>query len=363
MTTSGAGIQPVVTSRVAGSVDDQPVQEWTLANHNGMTVKILDFGGVIQSIDVPDRDGTTRNVVLGFASVDDYVKYRTFFGCITGRFANRIAGGRFTLDGATYELATNNGRNALHGGIRGFDRFVWQSEATQDETGAGIRLHRLSPDGEEGYPGELAAAVAYRLKPTNDLIIDYAAETSAPTVVNLTNHTYYNLAGESSGDIYDHELMLNAARFTPTDATSIPLGEHALVAGTPFDFTKAQPIGDRIRQKDEQLQFGLGYDHNFVIDRPSPDDATLRLAAVLRDPASGRTLHLSTTEPGVQVYSGNQLNGAIVGASGRAYRQGDGLALETQHFPDSPNRPEYPSTVLRPGETFRSTTKLSFSVQ
>lgn len=363
MSTSGAEIQPVVTSRIAGSVDEQPVKEWTLTNYRGMTVRILDFGGVIQSIDVPDRDGVTRNVVLGFASLDDYVKYRTFFGCITGRFANRIAGGRFTLDGTTYELATNNGKNALHGGIRGFDRFVWQSDAIQDEQGAGVRLHRVSPNGEEGYPGELAVTVTYRLTPANELIIDYGAETSAPTIVNLTNHTYYNLAGESSGDIYDHELMLNAARFTPTDVTSIPLGEHVPVAGTPFDFTKAQPIGDRIRQQNEQLQIGLGYDHNFVIDRPSPDDSALKLAAVLRDPASGRTLHLSTTEPGVQVYSGNQLNGAIVGTSSQAYRQGSGIALETQHFPDSPNRPEYPSTVLRPGDAFRSTTMLSFSVQ
>ncbi len=362
MSTSESKSQPVVTSSVAGTVGEQTVQAWTLANQTGMAVRILDFGGIIQSIDIPDRDGAAKNVVLGFATLDDYVKYRTFFGCITGRYANRIAGGRFTLDGTTYELATNNGPNALHGGHSGFDRFVWRSEAMHDDAGAGVRLHRVSPDGEEGYPGDLSVTVTYRLSPTNDLSIDYAAETTAPTIINLTNHTYYNLAGEGSGDIYDHELLLNSSRYTPTDATSIPLGDLVPVAGTPFDFTAAQPVGDRIRHQHEQLQFGLGYDHNFVVDRPSPDDVSLRLAAVLRDPASGRTLQLSTTEPGVQVYSGNQLNGSVVGTSGRAYRQGDGIALETQHFPDSPNRPEYPSTVLRPGKVFRSTTKLSFSV-
>ena len=351
-----------VSSRDAGDVDGVPCRQWTLANNSGMSVDILEFGGVIRTLTVPGRDGNAANIVLGFETLPEYVKSRAFFGCITGRFANRIANGRFTLDGTPYQLATNNGPNALHGGLLGFDRYVWQSEPIRDSSSAGVRLHRVSPDGEEGYPGDLTISVTYRLTATNDLIIDYAAEASAPTIINLTNHTYFNLAGEGTGDIYDHELTLHASRYTPTDATSIPFGKLAPVAGTPFDFTSAQSIGARIRDKDEQLQFGLGYDHNYVIDRSTSDDAELRLAAVLRDPVSGRTLHLSTTEPGVQVYTGNQLTGALVGTSGRAYRQGDGIALETQHYPDSPNRPEYPSTVLRPGEDFHSTTKLTFSV-
>ncbi len=351
-----------VSSHDVGDVDGVPSRQWTLSNDSGMSVDILEFGGVIRTLSVPDRDGNVANVVLGFETLTEYVKSRAFFGCITGRYANRIANARFTLDGTTYQLATNNDPNALHGGHRGFDRFVWRAEGIRDDAGAGVRLHRVSPDGEEGYPGELAVSVTYRLTATNDLIINYVAETTDPTIVNLTNHTYYNLAGEGTGDIYNHELTLNASRFLPTDATSIPLGTLAPVAGTPFDFTSAQPIGTRIRSRHEQLQFGLGYDHSYVIDRSTSDDSTLMLAAILRDPVSGRTLHLSTTEPGVQVYTGNQLTGAIVGTSGRAYRQGDGIALETQHFPDSPNRPEYPSTVLRPGETFRSTTKLTLSV-
>lgn len=351
-----------ITSQYAGEVEHTPIRQWTLANTAGMSVDILEFGGIIRSLSVPDRAGTVTNVVLGFGTLDEYAQRAAYFGCITGRYANRIARGRFELDGKVYELPINNPPNTLHGGNRGFDRRVWDAEEVRDEDAVGIQLRRVSPNGEEGYPGELAVTVTYRLTTENELRIDYHATTDAPTIVNLTNHSYFNLAGEGSGSVYEHELLLNASRYIPTDSTSIPLGDLAAVAGTPFDFTAPHPIGSRIRDSHEQLLFGLGYDHNFVIDRSTPNDATLIHAARLHDPVSGRTLNLSTTEPGVQVYSGNRLTGGIVGSGGQAYRQGDGIALETQHYPDSPNRPAYPSTILRPGEAFRSTTSLAFSV-
>jgi aldose 1-epimerase len=313
---------------------------------------------------VPDRDGNIANVVLGFATLDDYVQWNhlPYFGCITGRYANRIAGGRFTLDGVDYQLAVNNPPNALHGGLRGFDKQVWDVTETDSDDGVAVRLSRISPDREEGYPGTLDVAVTYTLTSVGDLRIDYHATTDRRTVVNLTNHTYYNLAGEGSGSVENHELQLFASRYTPVDVTSIPTGELAAVAGTPFDFTEPARVGARIRENHAQIVNGSGYDHNFVFDRPSPDDTSLIPAANLHDPSSGRRLSLFTTEPGVQFYSGNFLTGAFAGASGRRYRQGDGLALETQHFPDSPNQPDFPSTVLRPGEEFTSTTVMRFHV-
>jgi aldose 1-epimerase len=328
-----------------------------------MDVTIMTYGGIVQAIRVPDRDGNVANVALGFADLDAYVAGNPYFGTITGRYANRIARGTFVLDGERYRLALNNGENHLHGGLVGFDKVVWDAEALPDGAdGPALRLTYTSPDGEEGYPGTLDVAVTYTLTDDNELRVDYLATTDAPTVVNLTNHSYFNLEGEGTGTIYDHELMLNASAYTPVDATLIPTGEIAPVAGTPFDFTEATAIGERIRDGgNEQIVIGRGYDHNWVLDRADPEDGELVLAARLSEPDSGRVLEIETTEPGIQFYSGNFLDGTLIGTSGRAYRQGDGLALETQHYPDSPNQPDFPSTELRPGEEYRSTTVYRFT--
>jgi aldose 1-epimerase len=347
-----------------GTVDGEAVDRYTLTNAAGMEVVILTYGGIVQSITVPDRDGTMANVALGFDNLDDYVNRNPYFGCITGRYANRIAAGTFTLEGETYQLAINNDPNTLHGGEKGFDKYVWAAEEVSGADGNGIRLSRTSPDGEEGYPGTLTVEVTYTLTENNELRIDYHATTDAPTVVNLTNHSYFNLAGEGAGSILDHELQLFAANYTPVDETLIPTGEIAPVAGTPFDFTQPTAIGARIRDgSDPQIVIGRGYDHNYVLDRPSPDDTSLIVAARVHDPASGRVLEISTTEPGIQFYSGNFLDATLVGPSGQTYRQSDGFALETQHFPDSPNQPEFPSTVLEPGEEYTSTTVYAFSTE
>lgn len=350
-----------ITREAFGTVDGRDVERFTLSNPGGIEVAILSYGGIIQSVLAPDRSGSRANVVLGFATLDDYVQYNgaPYFGCITGRYANRIARGRFSLDGVEYVLSTNNGANALHGGLRGFDKQVWDAEQFDDAQGVGVRLRYLSPDGDQGYPGALDTTVVCTLSPSNELRIDYSATTDAPTVLNLTNHTYFNLAGEGSGRIEDHELQLFASRITATDNAGIPTGELMPVAGTPFDFTTPHRIGARIRDGHPQIRCGNGYDHNWVIDR---DGDGLTLAAMATDPESGRWLTVSTTEPGVQFYAGNYLTGAFSGTSGRMYRQSDGFALETQHFPDSPNQPQFPSTVLRPGEQFNSTTIFAFSV-
>ncbi|HWE64236.1 MAG TPA: aldose epimerase family protein [Chloroflexota bacterium] len=350
-----------VTGERFGAVDGQAVDRYTLTNAQGMVVKILTYGGIIQTIEVPDRDGRRANVTLGFAHVDEYLRQSAYFGAIVGRYANRLAGGAFTLDGVTYRVPITDGPNALHGGAKGFDRHLWQATEVIEGDTVGVRLSRLSPDGEEGFPGALAVEVTYTISADNALRIQYGASTDRPTILNLTNHAYFNLAGEGSGDVYDQVLTIAADHYTPIDAALTPTGAIAPVAGTPLDFTSPTVIGARIRDSFEQLVRARGYDHNFVLNRPRAPDTTLLPAAQVRDPRSGRTLDVFTTEPGVQFYSGNFLDGALVGTSGKAYRQGDGFCLETQHYPDSPNHPIFPSTVLLPGRQFTSTTIYAFS--
>jgi aldose 1-epimerase len=313
------------------------IDEYTLTNASGAEVKIITYGGIITSLKVPDRQGTLANVVLGFDTLEDYLIKSPYFGCITGRFGNRIAKAKFTLDGNEYTLATNDGPNSLHGGNVGFDKRVWAAKEVKSEAGAGIELTYVSPDGEEGYPGTLSTKVVYTLTDENELRIDYIATTDKPTVVNLTNHTYFNLAGNGSGTIYDNILMINADRFTPVDSTLIPTGELAPVAGTPLDFRLPKRIGAGIRSGHPQMVLGRGYDHNFVLNRA--DYNALSLAARVYEPESGRIMETWTTEPAIQLYTANFVDGTLVGSSGGMYRQGDALCLETQHYPDSPNRP------------------------
>lgn len=344
-----------------GEAFGEQVERFILANTSGLGITVLTYGGVIQSILVPGRDGRLVNVALGFTNIDDYVNLSPYFGCITGRYANRIANAEFTLEGETYQLPANDGPNTLHGGERGFDKRVWTASNVTDTS---ISLSYTSPDGEEGFPGTLETTVTYTLTDDNAIQIDYEATTDAPTVVNLTNHTYFNLNGDGVGSILDHELQLDASNYTPVDDTLIPTGEIAPVAGTPFDFTEAKPIGQDIRNYAyDQMALGRGYDHNYVIDRDSPDNHELIPIGRVMSPNTGIVLEVETTEPGVQLYTGNFLDGTFAGAAGQAYRQGDGFCLETQHYPDSPNQPDFPSTVLLPGDTYTSTTLYRFSTE
>ena len=340
--------------------DGQTVDLITLHNGNGIEIRVATLGGLITALRTPDRDGQFDDIVLGHDALTGYFPNPTYFGVLVGRYANRIARGRFTLDGATSTLATNDGPNHLHGGRKGWDQAVWRAEPFQNASGAGVVLRHTSPDGDEGYPGAVTAEVTYTLNDRNELRVDYRATTDKPTVINLTQHSYFNLAGARAADVLGHELLINADRFTPVDETLIPTGELAPVAATPFDFNVATPIGARIAQPDVQLQRGRGYDHNFVLTRQGDG---LSLAARVHEPTTGRTLEISTTEPGLQFYSGNFLDGTIKGKGGRAYTHRSGFCLETQHFPDSPNQAAFPSTVLRPGQTYQSTTVFTFGVR
>jgi aldose 1-epimerase len=340
--------------------DGTQVHRWTLSR-GGTRMKVLSYGGIVQSLELPDRFGRYANVSLGFDTIEAYVAGSPYFGAVIGRYGNRIARGRFTLDGTAYQLPVNDGPNSLHGGDKGFDKRVWDVTPFTAEDGTGLTLRRTSRDGEMGYPGTLDVEVTYTLTDAGEFRIDYAATTDAPTVVNLTNHTYFNLAGEGSGGIYDHELGLAASRYTPVGATLIPTGELAPVADTPFDFQHPKPIGRDIRESHQQMLYGQGFDHNFVLDKGITDAP--EPAATVYEPCSGRRMEISTTEPGIQLYSGNFLDGTLAGTSGSVYRQGDAFCLETQHYPDSPNQPDFPSTVLRPGQTYRSTTIHTFSTR
>lgn len=338
--------------------DGRAVDVYTLTNAHGLEMRVITYGGIITSLKVPDRLGHLDDVVLGFDTIDGYLNDPPYFGAIVGRYGNRIANGQFTLNGTTYKLATNNGPNHLHGGVNGFDKMVWNAVPGDTPEGVSVTLTRTSPDGEEGYPGTLQASVRYTLTDKNELAIDYRATTDKATPVNLTQHSYFNLAADGA-DILEHELTIHASRYTPVDATLIPTGELASVEGTPFDFRKSTPIGARIDADNVQLKNGGGYDHNWVLDRAG---SGLQPAARLVDPKSRRTLDVATTEPGLQFYSGNFLDGSITGKGGRVYNRRSGLCLETQHFPDSPNHPSFPSTILQPGQTYSSRTVFTFGV-
>lgn len=351
-----AGKMSIKTEPFGQTPDEQAVDLVTMTNPNGIEARIMTFGGIIVSMKTPDRNGKLADIVLGFDDLSGYTKEHPYFGAIIGRYGNRIGAGKFTLNGVEYKLAVNNGPNHLHGGIKGFDKVVWKIEdakTTGDE--AILRLGYLSKDGEEGYPGDLKCTVTYTLTADNELKMRYEARTDKPTVLNLTNHSYWNLAGQGTGDVLGHELVLNADRYTPVDEGLIPTGELKSVKDTPMDFTKPKAIGSRIKQVD----IG-GYDHNFVLNGQT---GQMKLCAKVYEPKSGRTMEIRTTEPGVQFYTGNFLDGALTGKDGKVYQKHYAFCLETQHFPDSPNKPDFPSVVLRPGEKYDITTVHKFSAK
>ncbi len=357
---TGSMTRPFLTQEPFGaSPEGEPIDLVTLRNSNGIEVRIMTYGGTVVSLRTPDRDGALDDIVLGFETAEPYFTESPYFGSIIGRYGNRIAGARFALGDETYELSANDGLNHLHGGARGWDKVVWRGEPFQNADGVGLVLRHTSPDGDQGYPGTVSATVTYWLRTDDSLVIDYEATTDRPTVVNMTHHSYFNLAGGRAEDILGHELTIAADRYTPADATLIPTGEIAPVEGTPFDFRTPHTIGERIGAADSQLANGKGYDHNWVIGRVSPEPA---LVARVVEPMTGRTLEVESTEPGLQFYSGNFLDGTIVGKGGRLYGHRSGFCLEPQHYPDSPNQMGFPSAELRPGETYRSRTVFRFGV-
>jgi aldose 1-epimerase len=358
--TKTATTSSVTHEKFGTAPDGKQVDVYTLVNAHGIRTRILTYGGIIQTLETPDRAGKLDDIVLGFDDMQGYVKSSPYFGAIVGRYGNRIARGRFTLEGRTYSLAINNAPNHLHGGLKGFDKVVWDAQSFQNDSSTGVVLTHTSPDGDEGYPGNLRMRVTYTFTDRDELAIDYEATTDKATPVNLTNHTYWNLAGDGKRDILGHMLTLEADSLTPVDSTLIPTGQIMPVAGTPFDFRTPTAIGARVNDPHVQIRYGRGYDHNLVLTRGGR--AGLAHAARVTEPTTGRTLDISTTEPGVQFYSGNFLDGTAVGKSGRVYRHRYGLALETQHYPDSPNKPNFPSVILRPGETYRTRTVFTFGV-
>ena len=342
--------------------DGTEVEAITLVASQGISARIITYGATLQSLILPDRSGQLDDVVLGYSDLTTYLAKPQYFGATVGRFANRIAGAQFSLDGTVYSLAANDSANSLHGGTRGFDKIVWSVDEVSSGPVASVRLSYVSPDGEEGFPGTLRVSVTYSLDETGTLTTSYEATTDKPTIVNLTHHSLFNLAGlQSSRSVLDQNLMINADAFTPVDDALIPTGEFRAVAGTPFDFRQSQPIGLRIRDaRDAQIVAGRGYDHNFVLNGGTTEQP--KLAARMTDPVSGRVMELFTTEPGLQVYSGNFLDGTVAGKDDRIYRQGDGLALEPQIFPDAPNQPAFPSARLDPGENYRQISWYRFSL-
>jgi aldose 1-epimerase len=342
-----------------GTRDGRPVILYTLTNSHGVEVRAMTYGGIILSLRVPDRKGQLADIVLGHDKMEGYIPNPPYLGAIVGRYANRIANGTFTLDGKTYNLPKNDGPNTLHGGVtRTFDKVVWDAAPVKGKNG--VTFTYLSKDGEEGFPGNLTTKVTYTLTDSDELVIDYEATTDKATPINVSQHSYFNLKGQGNGDILDHEIMINADKFTPVDKNLIPTGELRPVKGTPFDFTTSTKIGSRIDDNYEQLTLGHGYDHNFVLNRKG---AGLSLAARVYEPTTGRVLEVSTTQPGVQFYTGNFLDGSVTGKEGLVYKHRYGLCLETQHFPDSPNHPDFPNTILRPGEKFHQTTVFKFSAK
>jgi aldose 1-epimerase len=347
--------------RLYGTTSDgTPVYIYTLSNTKGMQAQVISYGGIVTSLTAPDRSGKYADVVLGLNDLASYQREGGYYGAIVGRYGNRIGGAQFTLEGKTYRLPKNNGGNALHGGLKGFDKRVWNAREVSDPTGKSLELTYVSKEGEEGYPGTLSARVSYTVTPDNELKIEYSATTDRPTIVNLTNHSYFNLAGAGSGDILKHQVTIYADSFTPVDQGLIPTGEIKPVKGTPFDFISAHAIGERIGQNDPQLQYGKGYDHNYVLRSRK---GGLAKAAEVYDPGSGRVMEVWTTEPGVQFYTGNNLRDSLKGKEGKTYARRGALCLETQHYPDSPNKPNFPTTELKPGATYRTTTVYKFSAR